>query len=353
MRNRSRLFRALLVLGVAFAAMALVVACGDDDDDDNGNGNGGGGDLGSVQPARATWNTGYFQEALYSRALEELGYDVADPQELDNPLFYSSVADGEVDFWANGWFPNHLQYRELYEDGAEIVGIVIPSGALQGYLVDKAGAEEFDITSLEDFKRDEVKEAYDNDGDGLANMTACPPGWGCNTIIAHHIEAYELGDHVNVGDADYNVAMADTLQRYRAGEHVFFYTWTPNWTVNNMVPGEDVVWLNVPFADDPEGLSEEELTLAGIEGAVSDPLLMGYPGSDIQVVANSEFLEENPQARALFEAMELTLADVAEQNALMNEGEDQQEDIERHVDEWIEANQDRWNAWLDAARAAG
>ena len=29
-----------------------------------------------VQPARATWNTGYFQEALVRAGLKELGYDV-------------------------------------------------------------------------------------------------------------------------------------------------------------------------------------------------------------------------------------------------------------------------------------
>ena len=29
-----------------------------------------------VKPARATWNTGYFQEALVSAGLKELGYNV-------------------------------------------------------------------------------------------------------------------------------------------------------------------------------------------------------------------------------------------------------------------------------------
>ena len=41
-----------------------------------------------VQPARATWNTGYFQEALVRAGLKELGYQVQKPKELQNPLFY-------------------------------------------------------------------------------------------------------------------------------------------------------------------------------------------------------------------------------------------------------------------------
>ncbi|MBU2648550.1 proline/glycine betaine ABC transporter substrate-binding protein ProX, partial [bacterium] len=61
----------------------------------------------SAQPARATWNTGYFQEALIRKALETLGYDVKRTKELQNSLFYKAVTLGDVDYWANGWFPNH------------------------------------------------------------------------------------------------------------------------------------------------------------------------------------------------------------------------------------------------------
>ena len=61
----------------------------------------------TVKPARATWNTGFFQEALVRQALKDLGYDVQDPKDLQNPIFYKSVALGDVDYWANGWFPNH------------------------------------------------------------------------------------------------------------------------------------------------------------------------------------------------------------------------------------------------------
>ncbi len=51
-----------------------------------------------VQPARATWNTGYFQEALVRTGLKELGYNVKNPKELANPLFYQSLVLGDVDY---------------------------------------------------------------------------------------------------------------------------------------------------------------------------------------------------------------------------------------------------------------
>ncbi|NIQ97594.1 MAG: proline/glycine betaine ABC transporter substrate-binding protein ProX, partial [Desulfuromonadales bacterium] len=34
------------------------------------------------------------------------------------------------------------------------------------------------------------------------------------------------------------------------------------------------------------------------------------------------------------------------------DGEKSQQDIERHAQEWIAANQEKWNSWLDAARKA-
>jgi glycine betaine/proline transport system substrate-binding protein len=41
----------------------------------------------TVQPARATWSSGFFLEALYSRALEDLGYDVKEPKKTLKPDF--------------------------------------------------------------------------------------------------------------------------------------------------------------------------------------------------------------------------------------------------------------------------
>src|SRR6056297_4170050 len=200
-----------------------------------------------VEPARATWNTGYFQEAIVRKGLEQLGYEVESPKELQNPLFYQAVALGDVDYWTNGWFPNHAsQLPRNFEDRAKPIGYIVKSGGLQGYLVSKEHVEKYDITSLDDFKRPEVKKAFDANDDGKADLTACPPGWGCENVIAHHFEVYDLEDHINPIKASYSASMGDTLARYQAGEPIFFYTWAPNWTIFKLKPGEDVMWINVP-----------------------------------------------------------------------------------------------------------
>ncbi len=309
----------------------------------------------TVQPARATWNTGFFQEALVSKGLEEMGYTVKKPKDLANPIFYKSVVLGDIDFWCNGWFPMHdAQLPKNFDEKAEKVGYVVKAGGLQGYLVSKKYADQFGITSLDDFKRDEVKKAFDKNRDGKADLTACPPGWGCEGVIAHHMEAYNLSDHINPVKAAYEAGMASALAEFKNGEPIFFYTWSPNWTIFKLKPGRDVVWINVPeiLPTEAQKSAVDRMTVTGVEGAVADPVKLGFVVSDIRIVANKKFMADNPAARKFLELFRLPLMDINEQNTRMNDGEKSQKDIERHADEWIAKNKAQWDSWLDEARKA-
>lgn len=309
----------------------------------------------TLKPARATWNTGFFQEALVSRALTELGYEVKKPKDLTNPIFYKSVSLGDVDYWTNGWFPMHnAQMPKDWQKTVVKVGYVVKAGGLQGYLVSKKAAEEFNIKSLDDFKRPEVVAAFDANGDGKADLTACPPGWGCEKAIRFHLDTYKLRKYIKPIKASYAAGMAAAMGRYKNGKPVFFYTWTPNWTVYMLKPGKDVVWINVPKIVPSKAQKDavDRMTVSGIKGAVSDPVKLGFVASDIRIVANKKFLDKNPAAKKFFEVFTLPLEDINEQNTRMNNGQKSQKDIERHVDDWIAKNQDKWNKWLGEAREA-
>jgi len=311
----------------------------------------------SVQPARATWSSGFFLEALYSRALEDLGYEVEDPKKLANPIFFKSLWQGDVDFWANSWFPIHnAQLPRNFEDKAvKVAGTIVKAGALQGYLVSKKDAEKYNITSLDDFKREEVKKAFDANHDGKADLVACPPGWGCEKAISFHMDAYDLNDDINLIKAGYAASMADAVARYDNGEPVFFYTWTPNWTVNKFKPGKDVVWINVPetITSDAQKGFEDAMVAKDVPGLVTNPCKMGFAANDIAVSANKKFLKANPAIAKVFSLMSVSMSDISAQNSRMYKGEDKQKDIERHVTQWIEKNQEQWDAWIAAGIAAG
>ena len=306
----------------------------------------------TIQMARPTWDTGWFHTEIVRQLLEELGYTVGQPMTLDNPAFFQAVGTGDVTMWSDAWFPAHNPYREVFEPGAEIVGTIAQGGALEGYLVDKASAEKYNIKTLDDFKRDEVKKAFDRNDDGKADLVACPPGWACELTIEHHLDAYGLRDDINTIKGGYAASMADTVAAYRAGEPVLFYTWTPNWTVDELKPGKDVVWIEVPRIDLPDDLKPmaDAATRKGVEGCVSDPCRLGFPASDISSVVNVEFLNQNPAVRALLAAVKVPLADMSAQNAKMNAGDS---DVEGHAKAWIAQHREQVDGWLKQARAAG
>lgn len=314
----------------------------------------GPGDGRSVKMARATWDTGWFQAEIYKQMIEKLGYDVSRVTTLDNPPFYQAVGQGDMDLWVNGWFPLHNSYKKAFESGAETLGYVAKGGALQGYLVDKKTADAHNIKTIEDFKKPEIRKLFDNDGDGKAELVACPPGWGCEKVIAHQLDAYKLRDYVEPIKAAYAASMADALGRYKSGGSIFFYTWTPNWTVGVLKPGKDVVWIGVDHPDLPADQKdlEDKTTIPDVQGCVSNPCPLGWPANDIRPVANKAFLEENPAVKSLLESASIPIQDIFAQNAKMNAGEDSSDDIEEQASAWIKANQAKVDGWLKAAREA-
>jgi glycine betaine/proline transport system substrate-binding protein len=168
------------------------------------------------------------------------------------------------------------------------------------------------------------------------------------------MKVYDLDDDVNLIKASYSASMAQALANYQSGKPVFFYTWAPNWTIYKLKPGEDVMWINVPEIkpDEAQKDSVDRMTVSGVKGAVSDPLKAGFVVSDIRIVANKKFANDNPAAKKFFELFHLSLEDINAQNAKMQNGEDSQQDIERQAREWVKAHQDQWNDWLKQAREA-
>ncbi len=302
-----------------------------------------------VRMARATWDTGWFQAEVYRILLQRLGYRVEGPVTMDNANFYEAVATGGVDVWANGWFPTH---DSLIREGlVEWVGTQVDAGALQGYFVDIATAEAHGISNLADLGDPQIAALFDHDGDGLADLIGCDVGWGCAGIIDHHLEAYGLKNTVEQVQGAYSPLISETIDRYHAGQPVLYYTWTPNWTVGELVPGRQVVWLETPFPSLPPDQASflDRTAISGIPGCANDPCQVGWPPNDIRVVANSDFLEANPSIRRLLEQVVIPLRYISAQNALMVADEGDPEDIRRHAQEWVSANEVVVTRWIETA----
>jgi glycine betaine/proline transport system substrate-binding protein len=300
----------------------------------------------SVQPLKSSIAEETFQTLLVMKALERLGYDVKPIKEIEYAAGHIAVANGDATFMADHWDPLHTDFYEKAGGDAKLYreGVYSP-GALQGYLIDKKTAQAYDITNIAQLKAPEIAKLFDANGDDKADLTGCTPGWGCEQVIEHHLDAYGLRDRVTHNQGSYSAIIADTIARYKQGQPILYYTWTPYWVSGVLVPGKDVVWLQVPFSSLPGERKD-------IDTSLPDGSNYGFQANDQRIIANREFAEAHPDAAKLFSVMWLSSNDISAQNLRMRDGEDSAKDIERHADAWIRANQGKFDGWIEQAKQA-
>ncbi|EPK7361687.1 TPA: glycine betaine/L-proline ABC transporter substrate-binding protein ProX [Kluyvera cryocrescens] len=300
----------------------------------------------TVQPIQSTLSEETFQTLLVSRALEKLGYTVDKPNEVDYNVGYTSIAAGDATFTAVNWIPLHDDMYEaaggdkkFYREGTLI------NGAAQGYLIDKKTADQYHITNIEQLKDPKIAKLFDTNGNGKADLTGCNPGWGCEAVINHQLDAYDLTKTVEHNQGNYAAMMADTITRFKEGKPIIYYTWTPYWVSDVLKPGKDVVWLQVPFSSLP-GVQKD------IDTKLSNGANYGFPVSTMHIVANKAWAEKNPAAAKLFAIMKLPLSDINAQNAMMHDGKSSEADVQGQVDGWVKAHQQVFDGWIKEALAA-
>ena len=299
----------------------------------------------TVLPLKSSIAEETFQTLLVMKGLEQLGYDVQPIKEVEYPTAHIAIAQGDATFLADHWNPLHADYYKNAGGDAKLFRKGVYSGnAAQGYLIDKKTADAHRISNIAQLKDPKIAALFDTNGDGKADLTGCNPGWGCEAVIEHQLDAYGLRPTVTHNQGSYSALIADTITRFKAGKPVLYYTWTPYWVSNELKPGKDVVWLEVPFSSLP---GEQK----GSNTQLPNGKNYGFVVNSQQIVANKAWAEKNPAAARLFEVMRLPVADINAQNHLMSQGQNQTADIERHVNAWIKAHQKTFDGWLQQARA--
>ncbi|MEI9425576.1 glycine betaine/L-proline ABC transporter substrate-binding protein ProX [Mesorhizobium sp. Cs1299R1N1] len=284
-----------------------------------------------------------FQARIVFHALQDLGYTVADPQEVVAQTAHLAVGTGDADLYTASWDSLHEKFYE--EAGGPKVMTKIGTlveGCLQGYLVDKASYDA-GVKNLGDLKDPKIAARFSTDGSGKAELAGCVPGWGCERVIEHQLTEYGLRDTVTHNQGEYNAIIADTIARLKNGKPVLYYTWTPYWVSGALVPGKDVEWLSVPYTSLPDGAKAN---------TVFNGKNLGFAVDSERIVARNDFLKANPAARKLFELAKVSINDVSAENKLIADGEKSTADIDKHVDNWIKTHQADYDGWLKAARDA-
>jgi glycine betaine/proline transport system substrate-binding protein len=299
-----------------------------------------------VQPCYNGIAEELFQLLVVNKGLEKLGYDVKKPMELEITAMHLAVGQGDADYNANSWIPLHNAFYEKVggKDKVTRIGTLI-EGAVQGYLIDKKTADKYGIKTINQLTDPKLAKLFDSDGDGKAELTGCNPGWGCERVIEHHMKAYDLAKTVTHNQGSYFALIANTIAKYRSGQPVLYYTWSPQWVGGVLVPGKDVTWLEVDHTDLP---ADQE----GANTFTPDGKNLGFSVNSIHVFANNKFLDKNPAAKRFFELAKISINDIGAQNLKMRDGEKSVKDINRHADEWIAANQAAFDSWIAQATEA-
>ncbi len=330
---------------------------------------------------RANWSSGYVHAQILHDLMEELGYDVSSPDELEfaPDLGYQTMAEGGMDFWANSWYPGHLSWWEGERtDGTSVgdhlvrlQGSVMPGGGLQGFLITKSWAEENGVTTMDQINGDEaLYSQFDTDGNGKGEIYGCPEDWTCDDIFASNIE-FAGWTNLEQTQAGYDAMFAEFLDKAVNGEPAAIYTWTPTSYLAQAIPGEITMWLSMneeSVLDDSNPLGKEggETYSQRLDDTIGysalgedtcligpDGCQLGWLAADIEVTANKDWLADNPAAEALFLAYQPPLIDMAIAGVELNNSDGAQADVEKISADWIAANRDLVDGWLDTARAAG
>lgn len=298
-----------------------------------------------VIPAWSAAPEELMQTYIIDEGLRELGYDVADPAPLNIEVAYVAIKQGDATFYSA--YANPLHNAFIKENGgADVITTLGPyaKDALQGYLIDKKTADASGIKYLEDLKDPDKAKLFDIDGDGKADLFGCDPGWGCERVIEHHLDAYGLRDTVSHKQGSYFAIIPDAVQRIKEGKPTLYYTWTPYWLSSVLQPGRDVVWLNVKKTDLPDGQTANT-TFPGVGN-------VGFSKIDLGIAASTKFVNENPSAKKFFELLTIPLEDLNAEALRIHDGEKSNDQIKQHASEWLSKNKAKWGDWIREAKAA-
>lgn len=299
-----------------------------------------------VRSAHSNWIEEQFQTDIINIGLEKLGYKIIPPKEIDYPAAYISIANGELDYSAIYYEPNHIDFFENAggNQKLEAVGLLVDKAQI-GYQIDKRTAEQYNIKTIEQLADPKLAKLFDSDGDGKANLVGCNPGWACELILDHHMEAYGLQDTVENDRGQYITLLGEAITRYQQGGSIFFYAYYPHWVATVLKLDQDVVWLPVSSTKLPgdrlQDLTAEDTSIEGVN--------YGFSQAKQRIVANKKFLAAHPKIKRWLELVRIPIEDMNAESLRIMEGENRPDDVRRHAEDWFEQNKELVDGWLAEA----
>ncbi len=286
-----------------------------------------------------------FQLGVVVEALKKLGHKVEVTNDVGYDIAFQTMASnaksGDVYFMAAMWDPVGNSKIEAVGGEKNVVKFdKFIENCAQGYLVDKKTADKYKIKYIDDLKNPKIAKLFDLDGDNKADLAGCNHGWACEKVIEHQLDAYALRDTIKHNQGEYSALISDVIANYKTGKSILYYAWTPYWVSGKLVPGKDVVFLQVKKSANPYNKSTK----------LANGKDYGFSINDQRIVANASVKTKHKDIAKLFNSIKINVNDISAQNMLMAKGQDKTKDIDKHVALWIKSNQELFNSWIEEAK---
>ncbi len=286
-----------------------------------------------------------FQLGIVVEALKKLGHKVEVSNDVGYDIAFQTMASysnsDDVYFMAAMWDPlGNSKIKAVGGDKKVTKFGKFIENCAQGYLVDKKTANKYGIKYIDDLKNPKIAKLFDLDGDNKADLAGCNHGWACEKVIEYQLDAYNLRDNIKHNQGEYSALISNVIANYKIGKPVLYYAWTPYWVSGKLVPGEDVVFLQVKKSANPNNISTK----------LANGIDYGFSVNDQRIVANRSVREKHKDIAKLFDIIQIDVNDISGQNMLMTKGQKKEKDISRHVQLWIKSNQELFNSWIKEAQ---
>ncbi len=301
-----RLKKSVNLLLAAVLVFSLVLAGCSKDNNESGASNGASGSPAKnkeITLAYVAWDSEIASTNVVKNVLEsKLGYKV-NMLQVDAGPMYLGIADGSADAMVAAWLPStHGEnYYEPNKDKFEDLGV-----NLDGTKVGLTVPSYMEISSIEDLNGD-IAASLNH------TITGIEPGAGIMTATSKAIEEYGLEGWKLLESS--SAAMAKVLQdAYAKQEPIVVTGWTPHWMFAEM---------DLKYLDDPKNV---------------------YGGDEqIHTLVRLGLKDDHPDAYKFLDQFEWTPADMEAVMVDIFNGTDEEEAAKK----WVEANEDKVNAWID------
>ena len=264
---------------------------------------------------------------------QQLGYTV-ELTEIDEYAQFPALANGDLDATLEVWPSGHAKdYKKYIESGAGVVdgGTLGVTGQIGWWLPTYMVEANPDLATWEGLKGNESMFSTAESGSSGQLLDGDPSFVTFDQPIADN-----LGLDFKVVYAGSEAAELTALDTaYKNEDPILMYFWTPHWAQDKY----DLTMVELPAVT-------PECEQAAADNA--DAYACAYPQDDLYKAFNSDLQSNAPAAFAFLSAMQYTNDDQNGIGLAISNGDDP----EKAAQDWIDANPDVWQSWVDAGLAA-